>query len=242
MVWHQGMREGLSLYLPTLERAREEGVELPPGEPRETHALAGLIVLARAVRRETWDETMLADDLASDVALTLASEPVDYELRVHAAIAERAKLARDGHVRVVVRHYTDRPVHVREMYVPTLPVTFAFESALEQLAAFEQTPPEVLRCEDLTPQRAGSMAYRGGGKVVAASFHGHAFGDAIDKGKAAVSQMGVRGTVFRRQVVAYAWPFLWLRYPQTGGAEEVIVVPDRAGKLHAVTPPPLTNV
>ncbi|MFW5741128.1 MAG: hypothetical protein ACOC1F_12255 [Myxococcota bacterium] len=225
----------LDRYLPTLERARAAALELPDGEPADEHKMAALIVLARAIRRESWDEVLRAEDVSDRTAPAPPGPPTSFELAVHSAVVGTADSVERGYRRVTVRHYTDRPVSLQEMYVPTLPAHFAFESALEGIAQHTETPPEILRCHDLAPREIGN-AYRGGGRVALPDFHGYGFGDTIDKGKKAVRSIGTRGSVFGLQVAAYAWPFLWLRY-LTGEIKEVIVAPDRAGNLHAIMPP-----
>lgn len=226
----------LDRYLPTLERARAASLELPDGDPADAHRMAGLIVIARAIRRDTWDEIMREEDVRPGTAPSPPGPPTAWEYAVYAAVVGPAPAATQGYRRVTVRHYTDRLITLREMYVPTLPAHFAFESALEGIAEYTEPPPEALRCHDLTPKETGS-AYRGGGHVAPPDFQGYGFGDAIDKGKNAVRSIGVRGSVFGLQVLAYAWPFLWLRY-LAGDAREVIIAPDRTGNLHAIMPSP----
>lgn len=226
----------LDRYLPTLERARAASLELPEADPADEHRMAGLIVIARAIRRDTWDEVLRENDVRPGTAPSPPGPPTAWEHAVHSAVVGPAPMENRAYRRVTVRHYTDRLISLREMYVPTLPAHFAFESALEGIAEYTEPPPEVLRCYDLTPKETGS-AYRGGGHLAPPDFQGYGFGDAIDKGKNAVRAIGVRGSVFGLQVLAYAWPFLWLRY-LTGDSKEVIVAPDRAGNLHAITPSP----
>lgn len=43
-------------FVPTIERARKEGVELPDGEPFESERWAALFVLAAVVRRRSWKD------------------------------------------------------------------------------------------------------------------------------------------------------------------------------------------
>lgn len=225
----------LDRYLPTLERARAAALELPDGDPADEHRMAALIVVARAIRRESWDEIVREQDVREGTAPSPPGPPTSWERVTHSAVVGPAEATERGYRRVMVRHYTDRPIDMREMYVPTLPAHFAFESALEGIAQYTETPPEVLRCHDLTPKEVGGNAYRGGGQIALPDFHGYGFGDTIDKGKKAVKAVGVRGTVFGLQVLAYAWPFLWLRY-LSGETREVIVAPDREGRLHAIMP------
>lgn len=227
----------LDRYLPTLAGARAASLELPDGDPADEHRMAALIVIARAIRRDTWDEIVREQDVDPSTAPAPPGPPKSYEQVVHTAVVGPAASKNPSIRRVTVRHYTDRPISMREMYVPTLPAHFAFESAIEGIAQYDQPPPDVLRCLDLTPREVGGNAYRGGGHIALPEFHGYGFGDAVDKGKKAVKAIGVRGSVFGLQVLAYAWPFLWLRY-LTGDPKEVIIAPDRAGNLHAIMPSP----
>lgn len=229
------MTAELESFLPSIEVARGLQLGIPEREPDQVRRMAGLIVLAQAVRRDTWDEVVSARQ-ASGAAMTgYPDPPSDYVSRVFSAMLGPA---RNDPGSVVMRHCTDRIVTLEEMYAPTLPIVGQVETALEQLAEPGKTPPEVLRCHDLRPRRSGA-AYRDGGALEQADFHGFGFGDALDRGADAVSRLGVRGTVFLLQVRAYAWPFLWLRYDSgEGGGEprDLLLAPDREGALHLIEP------
>ena len=47
-----------ALFLPTLDRAREAGLNLPPGEPDSQRRVVALVVIGFLLRREGWDEEM----------------------------------------------------------------------------------------------------------------------------------------------------------------------------------------
>jgi len=133
--------------------------------------------------------------------------------------------------RVRLRYYTDAPAFLCEAYMPThitaVPTLFGLETRMEQDIQFQQPLPEELRCHDLTGRVAGS-AYRGGERAVRPDFHGHEFGDAIDKGLAGLSAIGAGANVVRHVIRAYAWPFLRLRW---GMGEDVVVYVDRRGEM-----------
>jgi hypothetical protein len=132
--------------------------------------------------------------------------------------------------RVRLRYYTDTPAIMREAYMPSqvgfVPALFRLESTMEADIEFMRGMPEELRCHDLTGRVAGS-AYRGGVRLVRPEFHGHEFGDAIEKAIAGLSAFGA-GAI-RYDIRAYAWPFLWLRF---SGADYAIYR-TRAGELRA---------
>ncbi|MRG94189.1 hypothetical protein [Polyangium spumosum] len=133
--------------------------------------------------------------------------------------------------RVRLRYYTDTPAFLNEAYMPThitaVPSLFGLESRMEQDIQFQHALPEELRCHDLTGRVAGS-AYRGGERKVRPEFHGHDFGDAIDKALAGLAGIGAGSTVVRHVIRAYAWPFLRLRW---GMEDDVVVYVNRAGEM-----------
>lgn len=47
-----------ALFLPSLDRARAAGLDLPPGEPGSQRRIAALVVIGTLLRRESWDEEM----------------------------------------------------------------------------------------------------------------------------------------------------------------------------------------
>lgn len=133
--------------------------------------------------------------------------------------------------RVRLRYYTDTPAFLCEAYMPThitaLPSLFRLETCMEQDIRYQQAMPEELRCHDLSGRVAGS-AYRGGERTVRPEFHGHDFGDTIDKALAGLSAIGASGSVVRYDIRAYAWPFLRLRWPM---GEDLAVYVDRNGMM-----------
>lgn len=135
--------------------------------------------------------------------------------------------------RIVVRHYEDDPRWMREFYLPShLPChapLFRLESAMEETVNIALDPPEELRCHDLTGRTAGS-AYRGGERLVRPTFHGHDFGDTIDRALEAMRSLGAGGKTLGYDIRAYAWPLLRLQYPpRKPGASphEVVLYCDR---------------
>lgn len=221
-------------WLPTLEKACEQGLDLPEGDPWEVHKMAALIVIAGAVRRETWDEVLDEDRAESVPGREPPPAPTAYVPGSHAWIVGPVA-GKPGRVRV--RHTNEIPIAMCELYAPTLPIAYCFEGALEKFAELGTEPPEVLRCLDLRPRNQGGSAYRGGGKLQEADFNGFAFGDSLEHAVTAVERLGTRGTVFLLNVRAYAWPFLWARYPGPEHVHEVIVAPARRGGLRLVIAP-----
>lgn len=138
--------------------------------------------------------------------------------------------------RVVLRYYSDNPAFLNEAYMPTHvsqnPAFFRLESFLETKLSLQQTPPEELRCHDLTGEVAGT-AYRGGHKIVRPTFHGHDFGDTIDRARAGLSALGAGAKVVLYQVRAYAWPFMRVRW---AGFPDWITYVDRGGSLSVFQP------
>lgn len=131
--------------------------------------------------------------------------------------------------RVRLRYYSDTPAFLNEAYMPRHvaqnPSLFRLETTMEENLGLHLTPPEELRCHDLTGEVAGS-AYRGGQKIVRPHFHGHDFGDTIDQALAGLAAAGAGATVARYQVRAYAWPFLRLRW---FGHPTLVMYMDRRG-------------
>ncbi|MEJ7734582.1 MAG: hypothetical protein WKG00_35980 [Polyangiaceae bacterium] len=213
----------VAAYLPTEERARALGLPLPEGEPGERLKLVALVVRAEVLRRTWWEEPL---HRRVHHALPLAPpEPTTMTEAVHRTLVKRG----DGSH--VIRHWVDTVVRMHEVYVPAalahVPAMLSFESALEALIAPQ--PPECLRCHDFRPQ-AGQSAYRGGANRVP-DFHGHMFADTIDKASAGLDSIAPRGRVLRRNVWAWAWPFVWLRYA-TATPREVALLVDAHHELH----------
>ncbi|MDC3980249.1 hypothetical protein [Polyangium jinanense] len=133
--------------------------------------------------------------------------------------------------RVRLRYYTDTPAFLSEAYMPshitTVPPLFGLESRMEQDIQFQQALPEELRCHDLTGRVAAS-AYRGGERTVRPDFHGHDFGDTIDKALAGLSAIGAGASVVRHVIRAYAWPFLRVQWAM---GEDLAIYVDRIGSI-----------
>ena len=264
------MTEPLISYLPTLEGALSEGLDVPAQQPVEQQRLAMLVVHAAVVRRTSWAEEAVRP--TSGIEQGEPSVPEDFEVRHHVRVdatlanqpcqtckdmpgfrrcricggtgkvGKRKCSCEGGRVkcptcegtgrssRVQLRYYTDTPALMREAYMPShigfVKSFFRLESTMEADIEFSRDMPEVLRCHDLTG-RVGGSAYRGGVRIVRPEFHGHEFGDAIEKAIAGLSTFGV-GAV-RYDIRAYAWPFLWLRYDDADFA----IYRTRAGELRA---------
>jgi len=133
------------------------------------------------------------------------------------------------HVRL--RYYSDTPAFLNEAYMPTHiaqnPSLFRLETVMEEELNMLRTPPEELRCHDLTGEVVGT-AYRGGQKKLRPLFHGYDFGDAIEQGLAGLASAGAGAQVARYQVRAYAWPFLRLRWPEF---PDFVAYVDRTGVM-----------
>ncbi|WP_437757672.1 hypothetical protein [Sorangium sp. So ce1389] len=242
-------------YLPTLGRARAEGLALPPGAPAEERRVAALVVLASLVRREGWAEVVdLSPEAAGQLEAGEPPLPRAFEARAHRRLAEDlgprpcpacsgagarlifcATCLGDGHVRRVrLRHVQDRLIEVRELYAPPemsfVPALFSLEGALKR-ALGEADPPEPLRCLDLRP-RAARTAYRGGAdRVVEPEFYTHRFAGTIESATAGLAALAAGGRVVAQAVRAYAWPLLWLRYGPGEPARDAVVFPDLTGAL-----------
>jgi hypothetical protein len=139
--------------------------------------------------------------------------------------------------RIVLRYYQDEPRSLRELYLPShLPCyapLFGLEKAMEASADISFDPPEDLRCHDLTGRTAGT-AYRGGERVVRPTFHGHDFGDTIDRALEAIGSLGAGGKTLGYDIRAYAWPLLRLQYPNPrtpASPREVVLYFDRGRGL-----------
>lgn len=81
--------EPVARYLPTVERARAEGLALPPGAPEEERRVAALVVLASIVRREGWTEVVdLSPEAAEQLEPGDPPRPLSFEPRAHRRLAE----------------------------------------------------------------------------------------------------------------------------------------------------------
>ncbi|AGP38752.1 hypothetical protein [Sorangium cellulosum] len=81
-------------FLPTVARARDEGLALPPGAPADERRVAALVVLASIVRREGWTEVV---DLSPAAAAQLEPgdppRPLSFEPRAYRRLVEDLGLA-----------------------------------------------------------------------------------------------------------------------------------------------------
>lgn len=129
-----------------------------------------------------------------------------------------------------------------EIYVPramrTMAALHGFESAFESaITTIGKAPPDCLRCHDLRPRRTGG-GYRAAQETREPDFHGHRFSDTIAQAEEDLQQffLGEQKAARQREsdirsydVLAWAWPLLWLRY--TGGsATEVVLYVDGSGQ------------
>jgi hypothetical protein len=252
-------------FLPTLERARSEGVELPSGQPDLQERLAVLVVYATLLRRRSWTEdAVLPRERIDQFPRGAPAVPADFSPRNHAVIEREVSVdtctacvnnpgkmtcrvckgtgvlsgmrlrcsCDDGVVpcpvcggervsqRVRIRYFNDEPVWFREAYVPTtighVPALFSFESTFERTIDVDATPPECLRCHDLSDRVAGATAYRGGERRQKPDFKGHDFSDTIDKALAGLAALSAGVAVPLYDVRAYAWPILRLHFGADG--------------------------
>lgn len=146
-----------------------------------------------------------------------------------AGLKERPCSCNNGYVRcpncegtgqtnqVLLRYYNDEPAWMAELYMPVelthIPALFQLESTLESTVGVSNVLPECLRCHDLSDRSIGS-AYRGGDKKIRPDFRGFDFSDTIDKALSGLRAFGAGMQIVHYDVKAYAWPLLWLRYPQ----------------------------
>jgi hypothetical protein len=241
----------LAPFLPTLETARAAGLPLPDGAPDEQHRLAALVVRAHIVRREGWEEEALVDEQRAG-RLPRAAPPPPREFVEQtqhsigtSAVEERceecAGSRRQGCTvcggkrrlwRVRLTTWRDQPSKLLETYLPSqvafAPDLFKFERHLESIVG---QPPEILRCHDLRTTTVGS-AYRGGGRERIPDFHGHEFGDALERAGAAVSGI-LSAAVVLADIRAFAWPVLWLRWGDGDDRKDVAIHAHPEGHLGA---------
>jgi hypothetical protein len=76
-------------------------------------------------------------------------------------------------------------------------------------------PPKALRCHDLKPVRAGG-AYRSAMTEKRPDFHGFDFGDTLEQATESLERFFLACNAETYDIAAYAWPLLWLDYPQLG--------------------------
>lgn len=216
--------------LPTLDKARAEGLLPKNLAVAETRKLAALVVVANLHRRETWRETrVLPRDLP----------PLPRAAPAYAVGTFRSWIVADAPTGgSVIEHVTDRAQLYRDVIVPREltdnPHLFGIESAIESLVP-ERIDP-ALECKDLRKTGA-SAAYRG---ALAAdqqpTFHEFDFCDTIDRGRRDVEQLyRARGKVVQAGVRAFAWPLLHVRFVSEDPTTQLVILPDANAVLHALT-------
>lgn len=221
-----------SAYLPTLELARAAKLPLHDAQPQEQLRLAALLVDAQIVRRDCWSEidAVREEDFERLSNNTL---PADANPGAVYHVIGRVIEQTPHWVRCRVDHYFDKVVELKETWVPsplhTSPMRH-FEAALESMI-MNAAAPEELRCTDLTPKAVGG-AYRSAQTTRQPDFHGYDFGDALAAAEKSVNSLLVRGTVVSSDIRAWAWPFLWLRYPHDA---DCILFFDPSCRLHLYT-------
>jgi len=123
----------------------------------------------------------------------------------------------------------DSAPSLRYAYVPSM--VDALDLAVGEL--FDELPAELPACLrfDPTPRKHES-AYRGEVRQMDRGFFGHGFGDALDRAMRGVAALGAAGEVIRRDLAAYAWPMLWLRYASIARRAEVGLVISPLDRRH----------
>lgn len=223
-------------YFATLERARALGLELPEGEPAAERKLAALVVLARVLSRETWQEErlLLEDDLRK---LPRRVPPPATGGGFRSWIK-----AFDPSGKAVLEHVTDKLAHHRFVLVPSELTTqkdyFGIGTAISEIAA--ETPVDTLECKDLRTIGV-STAYRGAksGARERPTFHGYDFGDTPEQGKKTLESLFQgRGRTLEAGARAFAWPLCKLDW--AGGASALLLA-DPDGVLRVITPKDLAE-
>jgi hypothetical protein len=120
---------------------------------------------------------------------------------------------------------------IRYAYVPSM--IDELDLAVGEL--FEELPASLDEGLRFDPNpKTNRSAYRGDVGQTDQTFHGHAFGDALTRATRAVQGIS-RGTVLLRDVKAYGWPLLWLRYTGVMRKGNVaLLTSPKTGRLEAV--------
>lgn len=137
----------------------------------------------------------------------------------------------DGSKRVVrarLRYIDDRLDVLRTTYVPSM--TPRIDRALDEAFEAWVDPPECLRFDPAAREAGGP--YRGG-QTRAPTFHGHDFGDALERAMRATNGLAGNGEELRREVKTFAWPILWLTYTSWASRRDLLLCPRRDGALYA---------
>lgn len=215
------------------------GVDLLEREPTEQRKLAAVVLIARALRRTIRElDGDVPASRVGDLPEPIPEPPDDWNGRVTRVLRSRIDLdprpcplcAGDspecgicegtGQVlRVRFREVHDVVDTLRYAYVPTLP--FSIEERVTRLIDPAADPPECLRI-DMAARRAGS-AYRDTIEVDP-EFLGHSFADALAQARTAAQAFGVEADVVKKDVRAYAWPLLLLRWSGLGLDRTVALV------------------
>lgn len=231
------MSEPRRPLLPTLELAQRLCPDLPEGAPSSERKLAALVLTMFTCHRQKWQRTKRV--LESEVASLPTQAPrlgqaipsVTWLVR---ATREDAKLALPGtppFVHATLEHVTDRVAPFREVFVPSALEAVTLDATSRIFGLVPPFVDEALECLDLRPREQQS-AYRGArGKGELPTFHEHAFEDAVDRAKAAIERVTRTSAV--GHVRAFAWPVLWVSYPDDG---EHLITLDGRGGLVALRP------
>lgn len=215
------------------------GVDLLEREPTEQHKLAAVVLVARVMRRFSRDlEREIAITRVGDLPREAPAPPEDWESRVSLVVLSQADaeprpcttcggalsdcVSCDGSGQALLmrlREVHDVVATLRYAYVPSLP--FSIEERVTKLLEPTADPPDCLRF-DMAPRRAGS-AYRDMIEVDP-EFFGHSFADALAEARKAAEGFGADADVIRRDVRAYAWPLLLLKYSGVGLDRTVALV------------------
>ena len=259
--------------LPTLEKARAlaaRGALADPAaidasvaaaqaiarEPVETRKLAGIVLHADVLRRESWEEEVeLPPALFERYPTSTPDVPEHFRAEGYQLIdasrgAKHAKCKNcflspgtilctrcfgqptpdegtcvycngapvtctmcDGSgetVRATLRHVNDRPVAVRRAFVPALPEAVA--ALVAAVVDASVTPPAAQQFA--LQANVVESAYRGASALRAPEYRGHQFGEALDAALAAERELDRYTDVVKREVRAYAWPILLLRFSE----------------------------
>ncbi len=123
----------------------------------------------------------------------------------------------------------DSAPELRYAYVPSM--VDALDLAVGEL--FDALPDALPSCLrfDPTPRKHES-AYRGEVRQMDRGFHGHGFGDALERAMLGIEALRGPGDVVHQELAAYAWPLLWLRYGSVARRAEVGLIISPADQRH----------
>ncbi|MBI2897209.1 MAG: hypothetical protein HYY06_26870 [Deltaproteobacteria bacterium] len=215
------------------------GVDLLEREPTDSRKLAAVVLVARSLRRTTRElESRVPSSTVGNLPELVPEPADDWQSRVTSVLLARldseasrcpycppgfegcAFCGGTGFVeRVRLREVHDLVETLRYAYVPSLP--FSIEERVTRLIDPAVDPPECLRI-DLEPRRGGS-AYRDTFELEP-EFFGHSFGDALVQARTAARAFGSEPDLVRKDVRAYAWPLLLVRWSGFGLDRTVALV------------------